>query len=126
MAGRNSLYVTYCCSAITIRRAIWNFSSFVSVLGSSPTMRLCSRANSVCVAVSAMFSLPRTSPATIAFSGWAASRPSTAITGALAGSPRLSRRGRKPLGSIRVGRLLVTLPSTEPSRSHSSRWLVPP
>ena len=37
--------------------------------GSEPTMRLCSRANSVWIAVSAMFSLARTSPATTASVG---------------------------------------------------------
>ena len=78
----------YCSSAMTTRRAIWNFSSSVRVLGSSPTMRLCSRAKSVCVAVSAMFSFARTSPATRARSGVASRRPSTATVGAVAAVPQ--------------------------------------
>ena len=44
-------------------------------VGSAATMRLCSRANSVCIAVSAMFSFARTSPATTASAGVARKRP---------------------------------------------------
>ena len=58
-----------CCSAITVRRAMRNFVSSGRLRGSAATMRLCSRANSVWVAVSAMFSLARTSPATMARPG---------------------------------------------------------
>ena len=57
-------------------------------------MRLCSRANSVWIAVSAMFSFARTSPATAALAGVAASAPIRSIGGAVAASPRASARGR--------------------------------
>jgi hypothetical protein len=77
-----------------MRRAIWNRSSALSELGNSATIRLCSRAKSVCVEVSAMFSLARTSPATTPVFGFANSRPSEAIVGAADGLPRAVRCGR--------------------------------
>ena len=88
------MYVMYCSSAPTTRRAIWKRSSFVSQVGSSATIRSCSRANSVWSAVSAMFSFARTSPATTALSGVATSAPMRSIGGAVDGSARASARGR--------------------------------
>ena len=79
---------------MTTRRATSNFCCAVRLFGSIDTMRLCSRANSVWVAVSAMFSLARTSPATIPWVGLASSRPSAAISGAVDASPRAVRVGR--------------------------------
>ncbi len=117
----------YCCSAITIRRAMANFVSSLRLAGSSPTMRLCSRANSVWVASSAMFSLARTSPAVMARPGWPMSRPSMAMTGAVAALPRASRRGSRPSpSSSRRALLLLGLPSLLPTRSQSRRASVPP
>jgi hypothetical protein len=101
-------------------------SSSLSVPGSCETIRLCSLANRVWVAVSAMFSLARTSPATAARLGVAISRPSTSMAGAVLGLPRLSRLGRYWPGSSSRAPLLARLPSTVPSRSHSSRCVVPP
>jgi hypothetical protein len=59
----------YWISAPTTRRAISNFAPSVSARGSAATIRLCSRANSVWIAVSATFSFARTSPATTAAAG---------------------------------------------------------
>jgi hypothetical protein len=94
IAGRNSLYVTYWTSAPTILRAIWNLSSLPRLLGRRETMRLCSRAKSVCIPVSPMFSFARTSPATTAFAGLATCAAKRSIVGAVDESPRASRRGR--------------------------------
>ena len=88
------MYVMYWSSAPTTRRAIWNLSSSDRPAGSAATIRLCSRANSVCTAVSAMFSFARTSPATAACAGVPTSLPIRSIAGAAAGSPRASARGR--------------------------------
>ena len=49
---------------------------------------------SVWIAVSAMFSFARMSPATTAFGGVAASAPSSSTAGAAAASPRAPARGR--------------------------------
>jgi hypothetical protein len=94
IAGSHSVYVMYCCSAITTRRAIWNLSSSDNEAGSRPTIRLCSRARSVCVAVRNRFSFARTSPATIALAGLARRIPSTSIGGAVDALPRALARGR--------------------------------
>ena len=88
------MYVTYCSSAPTTRLAPWNFVSSGTDGGRSPTMRLCSRANSVWIAVSAMFSFARTSPATTARAGSPTCAPNRSIGGAAAGLPRASSRGR--------------------------------
>ncbi len=88
------MYVMYCSSAPTTRRASWNLSSSGSDLGSAATMRLCSRANSVWIAVRAMFSFARTSPATAALVGVPWSAPIRSIGGAADGSPLASTRGR--------------------------------
>ena len=88
------MYVMYCSSAPTTRRAISNFSWFGNDRGSRPTMRLCSRANNVCAAVSAMFSFALTSPETTTLESsdvWAAKR---SIAGAVAALPRAVARGR--------------------------------
>ncbi len=69
-------------------------SSAGSDEGSRATRRLCSRANSVCTAVSATFSFARMSPATTAFAGVSASGPSSSIGGAVSASPRAAARGR--------------------------------
>ena len=84
----------YCSSAPTTRRAIWNFCSFESDEGNCPTIRLCSRANSVCTEVSAMFSFARTSPASTALDGVPMSAPIRSMGGAVAALPRASARGR--------------------------------
>ena len=55
--------MTYSSSAPTTRRAIWKRASAESERGRRPTIRLCSRAKSVWIAVRAMFSFARMSPA---------------------------------------------------------------
>ena len=117
------MYVIHCWVAMTMRRAIWNFCSSVSAPGSSETIRLCSRANSVWTPVSATFSLARVSPATTTRSG---SALVASISGADSASPRASRRGSNPPGSSSRAPLLLRSPSTGPSRSHSSRSALPP
>ncbi len=84
----------YWISAPTRRRAISNLSSVGTERGSAATMRLCSRANSVWIAVSAMFSFARTSPATTAAAGRPIRPPMRSIGGAAAAAPRASARGR--------------------------------
>jgi hypothetical protein len=117
----------YSISAPTIRRASWNLSSFESaVRASEATIRLCSRAKSVWIAVSATFSFARTSPATSAFSGVATSAPIRS-TGGAGTVGRALARGRYPPGSRSDAWLFAGLPSPAvPARSQSSRALSTP
>ena len=84
----------YCSSATTTRRAIWNLSSCDSELGSRDTIRLCSRANSVWVAVRPMFSLARGSPAMRRVLRVRGQPAVGSAAGAVAALPRASAWGR--------------------------------
>ena len=59
-------------------------------------------------------------------SGVPSRRPISCISGAELARPRLERRGNSPSGNSSRAPLFDSLPSNGPSRSHSSRWLVPP